>query len=115
MSRRLEDAALSFAKAYELNQQDQVLIYNYAAVLIKLRRYTEAMQIYKTSLTNYPEDAELYYGMSKVYAQMGEKDLAVDLLRKVLESDPSYKSKITRDTSFKTLCKHEGYKSLIAS
>ena len=46
-------------RAYELNNRDQALIYNYAAVLIKLRQYTEAMQIYKTSLTSYPDDAEL--------------------------------------------------------
>lgn len=115
MSRRLEDAVLSFEKAYELNNRDQALIYNYTAVLIKLRQYTKAMQIYKTSLSSYPDDAELYYGLSKVYAHMGEKDLAVDLLKKVLENDPSYRSRIKNDTDFKTLYRHEGYISLMVS
>jgi len=115
MSRRHEDAVLSFEKAYELNKNDQVLIYNYTAALIKSRQYTKAMQIYKTSLASYPDDAELYYGMSKVYALMGEKDLAIDLLKKVLESDPSYKLRIKKDTEFKMLYKHDGYKSLMVS
>jgi len=115
MARRLEDAVLSFKKAYELNKNDQVLIYNYTAALIKSRRYEKAMQIYKTSLSNYPDDAELYYGMSKIYALMGETDLAVDLLRKVLESDPSYRLRIKNDIEFKMLYKHYGYKSLMVS
>lgn len=115
MSRRFEDAELSFEKAYELNRHDPELIYHYAAVLIELRRFEKALKIYKTSLSEYPDDAELYYGLSKVYACMGEKDLAVDLLKKVLETDPSYKSRIIIDNSFKVLKSHEGYKSLTAS
>lgn len=115
MSRRLEDAAVYFEKAYEMNKNDQLLIYHYAAVLFKLRRYEQAISIYRTSLENYPDDAELYYGLSKVYAHMGEKDLAVDMLKKVIERDPSYKSRIMNDTGFKTLSRHDGYRALMAS
>ena len=115
MSKRYEEAADSFEKAYELNRNDQALIYHYAAVLIKLRRFDRALKIYRTSLSDYPNDAELYYGLSTVYALMGEKDLAVELLRKVMETDPSYKSRIKNDINFKILDRHEGYRSLIAS
>lgn len=115
MSRRFEDATLSFEKAYELNKHDQVLIYHYTAVLLKIRQYTKAMRIYKTSLTNYPNDAELYYGLSKVYAQMGDKDLAVELLQKVLENAPAYLIKIKKDPDLKTLYKHDGFRSMLVS
>lgn len=115
MSRRLEDAVISFEKAYELNKHDPVLIYHYTAVLLKVRQYAKAIKIYRTSLNNFPDDAELYYGLSKVYAHMGEDDLAVDLLKKVLESDTSYLARMKRDPDFKILYKHDGYKSLMVS
>jgi hypothetical protein len=46
---------------------------------------------------------------------MGEKDIAVDLLKQVLELDPSFIARIKEDLDFKTLYRHPGYRSLVAS
>lgn len=115
MSRRYEDAVNSFEKAYEINKNDQVLIYHYTAVLIKIRQYNEALKIYKNSLNKFPKDAEIYFGLSKVYAYMGEKDIAVELLQKVLECDHAYLMKIRKEPDFKILYKHQGFQSLMVS
>ena len=82
MSRRLEDAIVYFEKAYELNRNDPMLYYHYTAVLLKKRDYAKAIRICKAGMSNYPDDTELIYGLSKVYTHMGEKDIAVDLLKK---------------------------------
>lgn len=115
MARRLEDAAASFEKAYDINKKDPLLIYYYTATLIKLREYSRAIRICKTGMSQYPDDAELIYGLSKVYTHMGEKDVAVELLKKVTELEPSFLTRIKKDTDFKTLYHHEGYKSLMVS
>lgn len=115
MSRRLEDAANSFERAYDLNRQDPVLIYHYTAALLRLREYSKAIRICKMGLSDFPDDAELIYGLSKVYAQMGEKDVAIDLLKKVLELDPAYLIRLRADLDFKALCSHPGYQKLMVS
>ena len=115
MARRLEDASVSFEKAYELDRKDPVLIYYYTATLLKLREYSKAIRIYKTGISNFPKDAELIYGLSKVYVNMGETDIAVDLLKKALELDSSYIIKLKKDIDFKILYNHSEYQSLLSS
>ncbi|HZK28394.1 MAG TPA: tetratricopeptide repeat protein [Thermoclostridium sp.] len=115
MSRRYEDAVISFENAYEIKKTDQVLIYHYTAVLLKTRQYTKALKIYKNSLINYPEDAQIYFGLSKIYAYMGEKDIAVELLQRVLECDPTYLTEIKKEPEFKILYRHKGFQSLMVS
>lgn len=115
MARRQEDAAASFERAYELNREDLVLINYYTGVLLKTRQYAKAIRIFKQGMNNYPNDAELIYGLSKVYSHMGEKDVAVDLLKRVLEMDPVYLKRLRKDLDFKTLQNHPGYQSLLIS
>lgn len=115
MARRLEDAVESFSKAYELNHKDPVLLNYYTAVLLKVRDYAKAIRICKQGLSNYPDDAELIYSLSKVYSHMGEKDIAVDLLKKLLELDPVYLRRLRDDIDFKSLANHPGYQSLMVS
>lgn len=115
MSRRLEDAIVYFEKAYDLNRNDPMLYYHYTAALLKKRDYAKAIRICKAGMSNYPDDAELIYGLSKVYTHMGEKDIAIDLLKKVLELDPTFAARIKEEPDFKTLYRHPGYRSLIAS
>lgn len=115
MARRQEDAAASFEKAYELNRDDPILIYYYTGVLLKTRQYAKAIRIFKQGMSNYPNDAELIYGLSKVYSHMGEKDVAVDLLKRVLELDPVYLGRMKTDMGFQSLHNHPGYQSLLVS
>jgi tetratricopeptide (TPR) repeat protein len=115
MARRQEDAVASFERAYELNKEDPVLINYYTGALLKTRDYTKAIRVFKQGLNNYPDDAELMYGLSKVYSYMGEKDVAVDLLKRVVELDPVYIVRVKNDLDFKVLRNHPGYKALLAS
>ena len=46
---------------------------------------------------------------------MGEKDIAVELLQKVLEGDHAYLMKIRKEPDFKILYKHQGFQSLMVS
>jgi tetratricopeptide (TPR) repeat protein len=115
MARRQEDAVESFERAYELNREDPVLINYYTGALLKTREYVKAIRICKQGLNNYPDDAELMYGLSKVYSHMGEKDVAVDLLKRVAELEPVYLVRMKKDLDFKVLQNHPGFKSLMAS
>ncbi|MBP7176449.1 MAG: tetratricopeptide repeat protein [Thermoclostridium sp.] len=115
MAKRQEEAVASFDRAYELNQEDPVLINYYTGALLQTRDYTKAIRILKQGLNNYPDDAELMYGLSKVYSQMGEKDVAVDLLKRVAALDPVYLVRMQKDLDFKTLQNHPGYKNLLVS
>lgn len=115
MARRQEDAVASFERAYDLNREDLVLIYHYTGALLKIRDYAKAIRICKKGLNNYPDDCELIYGLSKVYAQMGEKEVAVELLKKVLSMDPAYLTQLRKDLDFKALQNHPGYRSLLVS
>ncbi len=115
MARRQEDAVASFDRAYELNQEDPVLVNYFTGALLQTRDYSKAIRILKQGLNNHPDDAELMYGLSKVYSHMGEKDVAVDLLKRVIELDPVYLTRIKKDLDFKTLQNHPGYKSLMVS
>jgi tetratricopeptide (TPR) repeat protein len=115
MAKRQEDAVASFDRAYELNQQDPILINYYTGALLKTRDYAKAIRVCKQGLNNYPDDAELIYGLSKVYSHMGEKDVAVDLLKRVVDLDPVYLVRLKKDMDFKTLQNHPGYKALLVS
>lgn len=115
MARRLNDAAEAFEMAYHLNPKDPILIYHFTAVLLKIRDYGKAIRICKQGLSDYPDDAELVYGLSKIYSHMGEKDIAVDLLRKAVELDPLYLSRLKKDIEFAALKNHPGYQALMVS
>lgn len=115
MARRHEDAADSFKKAYEMDKKDPNLINYYTSALLMLHDYTRAIRVFKAGISDNPDDAELVYGLSKVYTYMGEKDIAVDLLKKVTELDSNYLERIREDADFKTLYNHSGYKALMVS
>lgn len=115
MARRQEDAVASFDRAYEINREDPMLINYYTGALLKTRDYAKAIRICKQGLNHYPDDAELIYGLSKVYSHMGEKDVAVDLLKRAAELDPAYLVRMKKDLDFKALQNHPGYKSLMVS
>lgn len=115
MARRQEDAVTSFERAYELNREDPVLIYYYTGALLKTRDFSKAIRVCKQGMNDYPDDAELIYGLSKVYSHMGEKDLAVELLNRVVTLDPVYYVRLKKDLDFKVLQNHPGFQSLLVS
>jgi hypothetical protein len=59
-------------------------------VLMDLRRYAEAMQVYQKLIQDYPDLPEPYNNLAALYAGQGRLEEARDLLERGMRTDPAY-------------------------
>lgn len=69
---------------------DVQLLFLEARALAALDRHPEAIQVYSTMTTLYPELPEPWNNLASEYVQQGNLDLAHDALRMALTANPGY-------------------------
>jgi CubicO group peptidase (beta-lactamase class C family) len=60
--------------------------------LMNVRRYEEAIAVFKLNVDSYPESANVYDSLAEAYLNSGDKELALTYYRKVLEAIPKDKT-----------------------
>jgi len=55
------------------------------------QKYDKAMEILKSALTKYPDDAELNYNLGLTYEALNKTAEAIDMYQKVLAINPEHK------------------------
>ena len=69
-----------------------------------MKRYVEAIAIYKQLLDKYPADphtAELLYQLSRAYEESGQTELAIDVIDRLLAHGPNTHERLYADAQFR--------------
>ncbi|MFN0034742.1 MAG: O-antigen ligase family protein [Saprospiraceae bacterium] len=80
---QFEQSAAAFERAYRLNPWSFQVINNYASVLVKLGRFSEAVQLFEQALAINPRYDEGKFNLSFVYYQMADYPRAEEWLSRV--------------------------------
>lgn len=71
----------SYQRALALDATNPTAALGAARDLVVLQRTAEARQLLEASIPAHPENAQLHYELSRVYARIGERDLAAEQTR----------------------------------
>jgi tetratricopeptide (TPR) repeat protein len=101
----LKDAIEAFLKGLELDENNAEILSNLGGAYIEDSQEKEAIAAVTKAINNNPSpDADILMQLAVIYSQVGERDLSIEYLRKVLDVDPYY-AKAYR--VFSTLIKYE--------
>ncbi|HOY12671.1 MAG TPA: O-antigen ligase family protein [Saprospiraceae bacterium] len=80
-----DKAEASLAIAYNHTPYHFQTINDYASCLVKLKKYDQAIEVFKQALSINPKFEDAMFNLSYVYAQKGEFDIALDWANKTKE------------------------------
>jgi len=121
---RLTDAITSYNKAIELNPRsaNAYQFLGYALLRrsqirpgIHPRDVEDAIVALEKAIQLEPTHVWAHYNMSLAYWAAGKKDMAIDMVRRVVELDPSFKEVIANDVQFKQFRKTPAFLKLLQS
>jgi tetratricopeptide (TPR) repeat protein len=87
---QLEEAAVHFRKALEINADDVTGHANLGNVLLQHGQVDEAIAQYRKALEIKPSDAEIHYDLGGAFLHNGQLDDAIAQYQKALEIKPGY-------------------------
>ena len=92
------EKALKFnLEAHEYNSSDNIINDNLAQNYFLLGMYDKAKEIYEPLLAKAPTFPEPYYNYGLMLGKLGDREKAVELMKKALDSKFSYLSSITKE------------------
>jgi len=111
--KRYEEALDSFEKGSSMDSSGRTdVIGMKAAALSGLKRYDEALILINKLLVDFPAEASLIYNRACIFCLKGDKDNALNDLRRAIERDTSLKQYSKTDEDFKTLRNDDEFKKL---
>ncbi|MCX8027043.1 MAG: tetratricopeptide repeat protein [Thermodesulfovibrionales bacterium] len=97
LSQNKNELALeTFLKAHRKNPSDIHIMKSLAETYRKVGKTEHALDIYNRILTISKENADTYYEMGKTFLEMGQKQKAIECMKKAWELNP-YSQQITAD------------------
>ncbi|NLK87467.1 MAG: tetratricopeptide repeat protein [Clostridiaceae bacterium] len=93
----LEKALKFNLEAYEYNSSDNIINDNLGQNYLLLGMYDKAAEIYKPLLEKAPTFPEPYYNYGLVLDKLGDREKALETMKKALDCKFSYLSTITKD------------------
>jgi tetratricopeptide (TPR) repeat protein len=92
------EKALEFnLEAYDYNSENTVILDNLGQTYYMKGIYDKALEIYKTLIAKNPGFPEAYYNYALLLLKLDQKEKAVEMLKKALDSKFSLLSDITKD------------------
>ena len=85
-----EEMLESFKKALEKSPDDPKLLALYGNFLLKIDRYSEAVDAYQKVLAKEPNNLEVRTDMATTYWNLGQREKAMEEYNKSLEIDPKH-------------------------
>jgi len=108
------DKVLELFPRYLAQHPDDARTHIYYAIdLAKVGRIDEAKAEANKALQLSPDDPLMLYNAACCYARMGEKELAIDTLRRTIDAGLEDYEWIRRDSDLDSLREEEGYKNLM--
>ncbi len=93
----LEKALKFNLEAYEYNSSDNIINDNLGQNYLLLGMYDKATEIYEPLLAKAPTFPEPYYNYALVLDKLGDREKALETIKKALDCKFSYLSTITKD------------------
>jgi len=111
---RVEDAKGREQAAVTMDQAQRIRLHRQALQLLRAKAYDEAIKVLAKILKAYPHDSTALYNTACAYALKGERDKAVEFLKRSVEEGFSDFDHIARDPDLDSIRDHPGYKDLMA-
>ena len=97
-----------------MDQAERMRLHRRAIQLLRAKSYDEAIAVLAKILKSFPHDSTALYNTACAYALKGERDKAVEFLKKAVEEGFTDFSHIARDPDLDSIRDHPGYKELMA-
>lgn len=81
-------AQVAYQQTIDLAPKNVAAIRSFARLLSRLRKETEAIELYRRALVADPYDKYSYYGLAELYERRGEYEKAAEAYRGVLDAAP---------------------------
>jgi len=111
---RVEDARGRERAAVTMDQAQRMRLHQQALQLLRAKAYDEAIKVLAKILKVYPHDSTALYNTACAYALKGERDKAVEFLKRSVEEGFNDFDHIARDPDLDPIRDHPGYKDLMA-
>ncbi|RKY16718.1 MAG: hypothetical protein DRP63_04930 [Planctomycetota bacterium] len=111
---RVEDVKGRERAAVTMDRAQRIRLHQRALQLLHAKAYDEAIKILAEILEVYPHDSTALYNTACAYALKGERDRAVEFLKRSVEEGFTDFDHITHDSDLDSIRNHPGYKDLMA-
>ncbi len=111
---RVEDTKGKERAAVTMDQAQRIRLHQQALQLLRAKAYDEAIKVLAKILKAYPHDSTALYNTACAYALKGERDKAVEFLKRSVEEGFTDFDHIARDSDLNSIRDHPGYKDLMA-
>lgn len=85
-----DKAVLLYRQAYQLDSQNQYVVYNLAKAYFDLKNYSESLRFFQYAVTLDKNDYEAYNFIGIILARMGKPDESIVSFEKVIHINPTY-------------------------
>lgn len=110
---KYKEALENIEKSLSIRPDFNFAIRNKGLCLMYLNRIDEGIEIFKELITKEPNNPEHYYNLACAYAQKGEKNQAIDYLKRAIEMDQNFKFIALDDKDFDSIRDSEEFKELV--
>ena len=107
-----KDAMKWINSALKHNPKSKSALIGKSFVLEKSEKYEEALNILKNILLNNPDDAFVLYRLARIQSLIGNDELVLEILARVIRIDEQYKSKAKDDNAFEMIKEKKEFKKL---
>ena len=111
---RVEDVKGRERAAVTMDQAQRIRMHQRALQLLHAKAYDEAIKVLAEILRVYPHDSTALYNTACAYALKGERDKAVEFLKRSVEEGFTDFDHIAHDSDLNSIRDHPGYKDLMA-
>jgi len=87
--RNLDAAEFFFQKCHEINPNDNIMLNNYAALLMEKGNLNKAKELFEKALTLDPSYPNTYYGLAVLLQALKEPEIALQTLEKLFSQPKS--------------------------
>jgi len=111
---RVEDIKGRERATVTMDQAQRMRLHQQALQLLRAKAYDEAIKVLMKILGAYPHDSTALYNTACAYALKGERDKAVEFLKRSVEEGFTDFDHIARDHDLDSIRDHPGYNDLMA-
>lgn len=89
--------------AYEQAPESAAIMDSYGYFLIRDGQYIEGFKLLKQAATNLPDDKDIQYHLALAYEKTGQRKEALDILKKIVDTDETFFEKTKAQTLYKSI------------
>lgn len=88
-NKQMDEAETAFEQELKIDSRSTLAMYKLGSLRVERGKPEQGMPLLEAAVRQNPDDLEAYYYLGKAQGQLGQHELAIANLRKLIEGDPS--------------------------